>query len=90
MLRTRFRILFLLLVLILLLASFVFGVLTYWLDAESSSSEPAGGGRGRVQLLYLTKLPTPAGRSLSGTADEFFSFDPFVEETRGLLVEVGG
>jgi hypothetical protein len=57
--RLRYRILFLLLVLILLLASLIFGVLTYWLDAEGPSSEPVGGGQGRVQLLYLTNLIVP-------------------------------
>jgi hypothetical protein len=35
MLRTRFRIVFILLVLILLIVSTLFGVLTYWLEAES-------------------------------------------------------
>jgi hypothetical protein len=35
MLRTRFRIVFILLVLILLIVSALFGVLTYWLEAES-------------------------------------------------------
>jgi hypothetical protein len=33
--RTRFRIVFILLVLILLIVSTLFGVLTYWLEAES-------------------------------------------------------
>jgi hypothetical protein len=38
MLRTRFRIVFILLVLILLIVSALFGVLTYWLEAESLPS----------------------------------------------------
>lgn len=88
--RFNFRILFFLLVLILLLASFVFGVLTYWLGAESPSSEPAGGGRGGAQLLYLRTCSVPGGRWLAGQVDRSFSIDPFVEETEGFLLEVGG
>lgn len=83
MLRFRFRVLFLLLVLILLLASLVFGLLTYWLGAEGPSSKPVGGGQGRAPLLYLAELLVPGERSAPGQVDGCFLLDPFVEERRG-------
>jgi len=89
--RIRFGILFFLLVLILLLASFVFGVLTYWLGAESPpSSEPTGSGQHEAQLVCSTGLLGPDGRSISGQANGSYPRNPFVEETKGLLVKVGG
>lgn len=81
--RFRFRILFLLLVLILLLASFVFGVLTYWLDAESPSAEPAGSGQGRVQLLYLTNLVVPVASRTRDKWASLFSVAPSLTQRRG-------
>lgn len=49
--RNRFRVLLLLLVLILLLSSFVFGVLTYWLEAENSPSSMPNEGMQRGHPL---------------------------------------
>lgn len=81
--RLRFRILFLLLVLILLLASLVFGILTYWLDAESPSSEPTEGGRGRVQLLYLTNLLVPVASRYRDRWATVFPVTPSLLQRRG-------
>jgi len=91
MLRIRFGILFLLLVLILLLASFIFGVLTYWLGAESPpGSEPTESRQGISKALHPTSLLVPNGESMSGHANGFYPRNPFVDETKGLLAKVGG
>ncbi len=63
--RNRFRVLLLLLVLILLLSSFVFGILTYWLEAENSpSSMPSESGLGRAHPLRLATPLVPYGKPI--------------------------
>jgi hypothetical protein len=47
--RTRFRIVLILLVLILLMASAVFGVLTYWLGVEDVPAPAPGDARLRTR-----------------------------------------
>jgi hypothetical protein len=81
--RLRFRVLFLLLVLILLLASFVFGFLTYWLDAAHPSSEPAGRGQGRAQLLYPTELLVPVAVRSRDRWMSFLPIAPSLQQRRG-------
>jgi hypothetical protein len=76
--RFRFSILFLLLVLILLLASLVFGFLTYWLGTEGPHSGPTGSGQGGAPLLYPRKLPVPGDRSLPGQADRCIPLNPLL------------
>jgi hypothetical protein len=89
--RISFRVLFLLLVLILLLASFLFGVLTYWLDAGSPpSSGPMDGGRLRMQPRYVAEVLVPGSRALSGQVRELSPCNPFVQRAKGFLIEVGG
>jgi hypothetical protein len=66
--RSRFRIVFVLLVLILLVASVLFALLTYWLDA-GGAAEP-GTGQGDMgsstsldpEALRLPPLPLEDGR----------------------------
>jgi hypothetical protein len=67
MLRTRFRIVFILLVLILLIVSALFGVLTYWLEAESlprHSPDPGSTleGDGLSSDLYQDMPLSPSWR----------------------------
>lgn len=63
MLHARLRIVFILLVLILLVASIVFGVLTYWFGPEEPTAPDAGQeNSGHVLLAVKAK-----GRSLRAT-----------------------
>ncbi len=54
--RIRFRIVFMLVILILLLASAVFGVLTYWLDGDP----PPISGLRWTDATPLYRAPQPA------------------------------
>jgi len=79
--RIRFRIVFILLVLILLIVSTLFGVLTYWLEAESLPSHlptPSSKAGGTAFRLHLTGngslITTCSDRPLSDGVDRI---DPY-------------
>lgn len=77
--RNRFIVIFILLVLILLVASALFGLLTYGLGKDGSpASTPEPGSAGRLQLVILAGIRCPCEPDRLGQSCVLLPMSPFV------------
>jgi hypothetical protein len=83
--RKRFIVVFILLVLILLVASGLFGVLTYGLNTrEPPDSTPEPGSAGRIEWMALAARPGPGSYEKLGQPSGPGPASSFIPGQRGL------